>query len=227
MSESALTKLRDRDADPAADAHEKRVAAELNAQHLALRDQAQALIATVKGRRGIQSEKQWQALFQKAKIEYGNGHFLLQRLGAERYLEPELMATLAQLRQELLTGIENPTAADNMHADAAIIAYRNMLQVQGGIGNLCLVVERELFGQAPLNELHGHTVGKQLTDEIAHLEKVLMPLLERCQRMMARSIARLDLRRAKLATTSVTVAQAAQVNVDCAVTNTNKMRSTP
>jgi len=93
-----------------------------------------------------------------------------------------------------------------------------MLRVQGWIGSLCLVIERELFGQAPLNELHGHTVGKQLTNEIARLEEVLMPLLERCHRIMTRSIARLD-RCGKLATTSVTVGQAAQVNVDCAVVN--------
>ena len=93
-----------------------------------------------------------------------------------------------------------------------------MLRVQGWIGSLCLAIERELFGQAPLNELHGHTVGKQLTNEIARLEQVLMPLLERCHRIMTRSIARLD-RRGKLATTSVTVGQATQVNVDCAVVN--------
>src|SRR6185369_8723044 len=114
MSKPALTKVRDRDADPAADAHEKRVVAELNAQHLALREQAQALIATVKGRRGLQSEEQWQAVFQKAKIDYDNGRFLLQQLGSERYLEPQLMATLAQLRRELLIGKDNPTAADKM-----------------------------------------------------------------------------------------------------------------
>jgi hypothetical protein len=161
MSEPALTKVRNHDADLAAEAHEKRVVAELNAQHLALREQAQALIATVKGRRGIQSDEHWQALFQKAKIDYDNGRFLLQQLGAERYLEPELMATLAQLRQDLLAGINRPTAADTISADIAIIAYRNLLRVQGWIGSLCLTVKRELFGQAPLDKLHGLTVGKQ------------------------------------------------------------------
>jgi hypothetical protein len=219
MPKSALTKVRNYDADLAAEAHEKRVVAELNAQHLALRNQAQALIATVKGRRGIQCDEHWQVVFQKAKIDYDSGRFLLQQLGAERYLEPELTAALAQLRQGLLTGIESPTAADNMVADSAILAYRNMLRVQGWIGNLCLVVERELFGQAPLNELHGHAVGKQLTNEIVRLEEVLMPLLERCHRMMARSIAHLDARRGRGAKTSVTVSQAGQVNVDCAVSN--------
>jgi len=63
-----------------------------------------------------------------------------------------------------------------------------MLRVQGWIGSLCLVIERELFGQAPLNELHGHTVGKQLTNEIARLEEVLMPLLERCHRIMSAAL---------------------------------------
>jgi hypothetical protein len=98
-------------------------------------------------------------MFQKANIDYQSGRFLLQQLGAERLLEPELMATLAQLRQELLTGIQKPTAADTRTADMAIIAYRNALRVQGWIGNLCLAVERGLFGQAPLDQLQCHTVG--------------------------------------------------------------------
>ena len=129
------------------------------------------------------------------------------------------MATLAQLRRDLLAGIENPTGGDCMAADTAVIAYRNLLRVQGWIGSICLTVERELFGQAPLDQLQGHAVGKQLTEQISRLEEVLMPLLERCHRMIGRSIAHLDARRGKLATTSVTVSQAAQVNVDCAVVN--------
>jgi hypothetical protein len=130
------------------------------------------------------------------------------------------LATLAQLRRELLVGIENPTAADTMMADSAILAYHNMLRVQGWIGNLCLVVERELFGQAPLNQYHGHSVGKQLTEEITRLEEIMMPLLERSHRMMARSFSYLEAHRSKgHPPASVTVGQAAQVNVDCAVTN--------
>jgi hypothetical protein len=193
---------------------------ELNTQHQELRDQAQALLAAAKGRRGIQREEDWHRIFQQAKINYESGRFLIQQLGAERYLEPELLATLAQLRRELLVGIENPTAADTMMADSAILAYHNMLRVQGWIGNLCLVVERELFGQAPLNQYHGHSVGKQLTEEITRLEEIMMPLLERSHRMMARSFSYLEAHRSKgHPPASVTVGQAAQVNVDCAVTN--------
>ena len=57
MSEAALLP----EPDPAAEAHEKRVTAELNAQHQELRDQAQALLAAVKGQRGIRRKEDWEA----------------------------------------------------------------------------------------------------------------------------------------------------------------------
>ncbi len=46
-----------------------------------------------------------------------------------------------------------------------------------------------------------------------------MLLLERCHRMMTPELGPLETRRGKATTTSVTVAQAGQVNVDCAVVN--------
>jgi hypothetical protein len=128
------------------------------------------------------------------------------------------MATLVQLRRGLLSGIQDPTAADTMSADVAVLAYRNLLRVQGWIDNLCLVVEAELFGQEPLNKYHGATFGKKLEEQIRKLEEHLL-LLERCQRMMARSFTHLETRRGKATGTSVTVEQAGQVNVDCAVVN--------
>jgi hypothetical protein len=119
------------------------------------------------------------------------------------------------LRRDLLAGIEHPTAIDTMMADSAILAYHNMLRVQGWIGNICLVVERELFGQEPLNQYHGHTVGKKLTEQIRRLEEVMMPLLERCHRMIAKSFAHLEAHRRRPLQAQVTVGQAGQVNVDC------------
>ena len=219
MAEHAVATRPNNQEIESAEDFERRVQKENNAQFEELRQQAQATFAAMKGNRALRRPEDWEAMFRKAQLDYQSGQFLLQRLGAERLLEPELMATLAQLRRELLAGIENPTAADTMSADIAIIAYRNLLRVQGWIGSICLTVERELFGQAPLDQLQGHAVGKQLTEQISRLEQVLMPLLERCHRMIGRSIAHLDARRGKLATTSVTVGQAAQVNVDCAVVN--------
>jgi hypothetical protein len=216
MSEAALRP----DPDPAAAAHERRVAAELNAQYEDLRDQARALFAAVKGRRGIRTDADWQAIFRQAKVHQESGRFIIERLGAQRFLEPELMATLAQLRHGLLARIEEPTAADRMMADSALIAYYNMLRLQGWIGSLCLTVERELFGQAPLSEIHGPTVGNRLGEEIGRLEDILIPLLDRCHRMMTRSLTHLEAkRRSASAPPLVAIAQAEQVNVDCAVMN--------
>jgi hypothetical protein len=94
------------------------------------------------------------------------------------------IATLTQLRQHLLDGIENPTAGDHMLADTAIIAYRHVLRIQGWIGSLCLVVERELFGQEP--------IGERIEHEMHQLEQSLMPLLDRAHRMLMRSLDRLE-----------------------------------
>jgi hypothetical protein len=199
--------------------YERRTAAKLNALHQELRDQAQALFAAVKGWRGVHTEADWRSICEQAKLDEESGRFLIKRLGAHSYLEPELMATLGHLRKGLLAAIEHPGTADRMMADSAVIAYHNMLRVQGWIGSLCLTVERELFGQAPLSEIHGPTAGNQLAEDIARLEDVLMPLVDRCQRMMTRSIAHLEARRSKSAKPSVTVGHAGQVNVDCAVMN--------
>jgi len=76
-----------------------------------------------------------------------------------------------------------------MMIDSAVIAFYNMLRVQGWVGNSALVVERELFGQDSLNEFNGSTVGDRLAEQITRPPEGLIPLQERCQRMMNRSLA--------------------------------------
>ncbi len=76
-----------------------------------------------------------------------------------------------------------------MLIDAAVIAYFNMLRTQRWIGNLSLVVERELFGQAPLNELHAEHTAENLERHLRRLAEVMLPLQERAHKMMARSLA--------------------------------------
>jgi hypothetical protein len=78
-----------------------------------------------------------------------------------------------------------------MMIDSAVVAYYNFLRAQHWIGDLSLVVERELFGQEPLNEIHGPTGGSRLSEEIRRLAEVLLPLQERAQRMMLRGLDRL------------------------------------
>ena len=77
-----------------AEAYERRVAAENNALFQELRDQAQATLSAVKESRLVGGPKGWETIFQKAKISYQSGRFLIEQLGAERYLEPRLISPM-------------------------------------------------------------------------------------------------------------------------------------
>jgi hypothetical protein len=126
MSKGAIAKPPPTDREQiesAAEAFQRRIQEENNETFQRLRDQAQATLAAVKGSRAIRRPEDWEGMFRKAKIEYASGRFIVERLGAERLLEPELMATLVQLRQDLLAGIENPTAVDTMSADTTEIKW--------------------------------------------------------------------------------------------------------
>jgi hypothetical protein len=72
--------------------------------------------------------------------------------------------------------------------DAAVIAHYNMLRAQRWIGDLSLVVERDLFGQEPLNAYHGHLVGDRLEKQLRRLGEVTLPLQERAARIMMRGL---------------------------------------
>jgi len=58
---------------------------------------------------------------------------LLDRLGAERYLDPTLMATILSLRQRFIAEWGITTAAETMLVDQALVSYYHTLRVQGWI----------------------------------------------------------------------------------------------
>jgi hypothetical protein len=205
--------------DPAAERHEIKAQTEHNAQFLELKRQAQGTFEAIKGRRGASNEEYWQDVVAKAKLDYDSGNFLIGRIGACRQLDLPLVATLLQLRRELLDGIDNPTTGDKMLADSAILAYRNLLRVQGWIGSTALVVQRELFGQEPLESSHGYGEAMQIEKRVNQLEQVIMPLLDRAQRMMIRALDRLEARRCGKPNTLVSIGTAGQVNVGSKVRN--------
>jgi hypothetical protein len=194
--------------DPLCEEHEANAMARRREQFLRLKQDAQALLKTVKGLPGIAKEEQWLALLRQAGGDIETGKFLLGRLGAKRYLDPELMAALCTFRQGLLADIANPATADIMLADSAIIAYRQMLRVQEWIDSICLVIERHLFGQDPLQS---DVSCQELIKKIDQLQNDLLPLLEKCQRMMLRSTDRL--RGNGTAKSVIAIGQASQVNV--------------
>ena len=187
-------------------------------QHLELRQQARALFRTVKGLPGVARQERWDELLERAVADYPNGQFLLERMGAKRYLDPELMAVLMHLRQQLLFDIDQPSMIDHMHADSAILAYRHMLRLQAWIDSICLTVERALFGQESLQEIHGEKVADKLEEQLRKLENDLMPLLHRSQKMLHAALAKLETRSTTTKGT-VSVRQAKQVNIGSAVQN--------
>lgn len=208
-------------ADPAAEQHEAKVQAELNAQFVELKRQARGTFEAIKGRRGARTEEYWQELVAKAKLDYDSGNFLIGRMGACRQLDLPLVATLLQVRKELLNGIDSPTAGDRMLADSAIIAYRNLLRIQGWIGSLCLVVERELFGQRSLDDVIGSTEAAEVNVQVERLEQILLPALDRCHRMLIRALDRLEARKSGKPSASISIGSAGQVNLASNIQNLN------
>jgi hypothetical protein len=177
------------DVDDSADEHERRVKEEMDDQFQRLKDEAHAIFGMVEGRPGVRSRAEWGKLLDKAGDDIGTGRFIVRCLGAERYLDAETVAVLITLRQNLIAELGQVSTADLMMIDAAIVAYYNLIRAQRWIGDTALVVERELFGQSPLNEIHGSATGDRLVEQITRLSEGLIPLQERCQRMMSRSLA--------------------------------------
>ena len=145
------------------------------------------IFRAVKGQQGVHPEEQWEHTCKNARQDYTSGRFLIEQLGAERFLEPKLMATLSQLRQALVAQHDPDDPAGTMLADLAVISYYNTLRIQGYIGNLCPVMERELFGQDPLRAVYGDHTGATIEDRLKRLVDQPLPLQDRANRMMVRT----------------------------------------
>ena len=101
-----------------------------------------------------------------------------------------------------------------MNADLhlAVLAYSNALRVQSWVGNVALLIERELFGRESLQAVYGDHAGKTFEDRLKRLGEQLLPLQDRASRMMARNLKALeDLKKGPALT--VSVGKADQVNV--------------
>jgi hypothetical protein len=184
-------------------------------QYEQLRQDAQAIYRAVEWHQ-VDGPEGWAETCAIAEKQHRSGRFLMERLGAERLLDPTLMAALWGLRQGLLADLGTATTADRMLVDMTVLAYHNALRVQGWIGSLALLVEHELFGDAgpavKLRRQHGPVEGLAVEDRLKRLGEVLLPLLDRANRMMIRNLKAIkELRQGPMP--AVTVNQASQVNV--------------
>jgi hypothetical protein len=186
-------------------------------RYQALRNNARAVMRAFEGWGQIPSEEAWLAACEDAAKRYQSGRFLLERLGAERFLDPQLMATLWQLRQGLLEeyGAASPTVT--MFIDVVVMAYANASRVQGWIGDVALVIEQELFGEDSLKVKLRQQYGAQfdgfaVEEPLRRLREQLLPLLERVNRQLLQNLQALRQgRHGPLPT--VAIGRAGQVNV--------------
>jgi hypothetical protein len=140
----------------------------------------------------VASEEDWLRIIEERGEAYESGGFLLERLGAERYLDPKLMATILTLRQRLLDEWAITTAAETMLVDLALLSYYNALRVQGWTGDLAVRIEHEFFGDDAFTEMarKGHRRADRFAveDRVRRLTEQLMPLLDRTNRMLIRNL---------------------------------------
>jgi hypothetical protein len=140
----------------------------------------------------IRDGNEWLELCARAENDYESGKFLLDRLGAERHLDPQETATILHLRQRLIREMPLTTGLELMLLDVAILAYANMLRVQGWIGNLSLLVEHHLFSdEGPtmkVNARNGRYSGLHVEDEAARVREQLLPAFDRASKTFLTAI---------------------------------------
>jgi len=170
----------------------------------------------MKGWQRVASEEDWLRIIEESHEAYESGGFLLERLGADRFLDPNLMATILALRQRLIAESAITTAAETMLVDLAVLSYYHTLRVQGWIGDLAVRIEHEFFGDDAFTEMARQ--GFRRTDRFAVEERVrqlseqLMPLFDRANRMMIRNLKAIkELRQGQVP--AVAIGRAEQVTV--------------
>ena len=130
------------------------------------------------------------------------------------------MAVLLVLRRRLIDEHGATTAAELMLIDVAVLSYYHTLRINGWIGNFALLIESEFFGtsgpSADFQDRYGrgsHRInGLSVERHVERIGEQLLPLLDRCNRMMLRNLKALKTLREGPAP-SVSIGSAGQVNV--------------
>jgi hypothetical protein len=188
--------------------------------HQRLLDDARASYRAMEGWDRVRTQEDWENVLVQASLDIDNGSFLLDRLGAERFLDPQLMAVLLGLRRRLIEEHGATTAAEIMMIDSAVLSYYHMLRVNGWIGNLARWLEAEFFGAGSLTAVTAGNFprrvdrvrGLRVEDIVSQLVERLMPLLDRANRMMLRNLKALQ-SQGQQPGPNVSIGAAGQVNV--------------
>ena len=167
----------------------------------------------------IKTRDDWERAYQLAEEDYRSGEFLIQQLGAERYLEPSVVVVLQVLRDSLIEDLDLQSAAEFMILDMALIAYYNAIKGQRMLGDLATQTERELFrGESlavNLRDKRGQIVDDFKVEAMLNrASDKILPMIDRANQMLIRNLKALqDFKRGNLIirTEQINIAQQ-QVN---------------
>src|SRR5216684_2296478 len=151
-------------------------------------------LAVVRAMRRFRNEAE-QEQVERVLTSYEAGSFLVDRLGAGLVVDQDLAVVLLNLRRRLIDEYGTGPAA-MMLIDRAVSAYRDFIRINGWTGNTALMVEAEFFGRdrpcAGLRDRHGEIHGLTVDEYINRLGQDLIPLAERCARVMREALAALE-----------------------------------
>ncbi len=155
-------------------------------------------LAVVRAMRRFRNEAEQQQV-ERVLTSYEDGSFLIDRLGAGLVVDQDLAVVLLNLRRRLIDEYGTGPAA-MMLIDRAIAAYRDFIRISGWTGNTALMVEAEFFGRdrpiPQLRDRHGQEGrkirGLTVEEYINRLGQDLIPLAERCARVMREALAALE-----------------------------------
>ncbi len=159
-------------------------------------------LAAVRAMRRFRSETEHEQV-ERVLTSYEDSSFLIDRLGAGLVVDQDLAVVVLDLRRRLIEEYSDTPAA-MMQIDRAVVAYQNFIRVTGWTGNTALMVEAEFFGRnrpiPQFQDRHGQegrkVRGLTVEEYINRLGQDLIPLAERCGRVMREALAALETVRA-------------------------------
>ncbi len=194
------------------------------AQGLSLQRNSRRVWAAMEGWQAVKTPEDWARIQDEAAEDWVSGRALLAMLGGQRYLAPERAALLVHLWRRFLVAYDVDGPAEFLTVAMALVAFDQFARVNELVGNLETRLEDEFFATEGLREQHERRYGRgtragalAVEETVRRLGQELLPLLDRCNRMVIRSLQLL--RELKSAPVAVTVENYGQVNVGQVQTN--------
>lgn len=154
----------------------------------------------------------------EAAGRFENGTFVLKRTGLDIGLDPEMAAVLNHIRSELIEEVPNPKLQDIIAVDMVVMALRQFYRLNAWLENISLTLEREMFLEEGLAEIHGPDKAERIELRIALLETKIMKMIERVSNQVFRALDRLPSGCRETATKPL-IGRADQVNIGSQVLN--------